>query len=376
MRLRRREVIAGLGGALAAAAVAESANGARPVPTSVAGAASNALAERCAPGLVVALGQDRSAVAVQGFGLANLETATSVEAGSVFRIGSLTKQFTAAAALKLAERGQLELDAPVEGILPAFAGQPAFSLREAMHHTAGLHSADDAGPLPGEGALTQVQLAELIARQPKLFDFDPGTAWLYSNANYIVLGAAIEASTKMPFDAAIHELLLGPLGLRDTAVDRQTEVVRRRVNGYVAEPEGVRPQWTNAPCLDVWQAGGAGAMRSTAGDLVRWHQQLLTGKVVDLRALLEPGRLRNGRVSGSNRFSVDDAHYGDVQYAAGLLVSNTANEPRVVQHYGFISGFSALLETELDRMRTLAVLLNADPGPHLPFRTLRKAAFA
>ena len=70
----------------------------------------------------------------------------------------------------------------------------------------------------------------------------------------------------------------------------------------------------------------------------------------------------------------EDAHYGDVQYAGGLLVP-PPGKPRTIMHYGFIGGFSALLETHLDNNRTLVVLLNADPGPKLPFRDLRRAAF-
>ena len=379
MDINRRSVLAGGGLVLAGASTPVAARrdlvGNSMFSATIGEAAATALAEGAAPGLAVAVAERGKLLLARGFGTANLETSSIVAANSVFRIGSLSKQFTAAAALKLAAAGKLDLDSPVDRLLHAFAGKPAFTLREAMHHTAGLHSNEDGALLYDGKPITQMRLAEAIATQSQLTDFAPGTAWFYSNANYIVLGAAIEAATGMPFDVALANLLFRPLGLASTAVDRAVDVVPHRVSGYTPTDESTPRRWSNAAWLDIWQAGGAGAMRSTLGDLARWHQFLFGSKLVDQSGLLKPGRLRDGRVSGANRFSPEDAHYGDVQYAGGLLVTAAGKSPRMAQHYGFISGFSALLETDLDRMRTLVVLLNCDPGPNLPFRALRKAAF-
>ena len=376
----RRDFIAGSGALLMASGLQ-----ARPVQLAkrhpltqkFAGIARIALAGKAAPGITIALAERGTIIYSAAAGSANLETNAPVSVDSVFRIGSLSKQFTAAAALKLAEQGRLDLDAPVERILPAFRDKPMFSLREAMHHSAGLHSDEEGNGLPTNGPpITQLRLADAIASQIKLLDFDPGTAWLYSNANYIVLGAAIEVATRQPFDAAMRDLLFRPLGLSATAVDRDEQIVPRRVSGYSAL-DGEPPHWANAIFPDIFQAGGAGAIRSTAGDLVRWHQAVLGSEyfaATTREAILAPGRLRDGRLVGDNRFSPEDAHYGDVQYAGGLLVP-PPGKPRTIMHYGFIGGFSALLETHLDSDRTLVVLLNADPGPNLPFRDLRRAAF-
>jgi D-alanyl-D-alanine carboxypeptidase len=85
-----------------------------------------------------------------------------------------------------------------------------------------------------------------------------------------------------------------------------------------------------------------------------------------------PGRLRDGRLSGSNRFSPDDASYGDVQYAMGLLVSPASAAPRSALHYGFINGFAAYLETFIDVGLTTVILCNADMGSNTPFRAVRR----
>lgn len=348
-----------------------------PLTQKFAGTARIALAGKAAPGMTIALAERGAIIYSAAAGSANLETNTPVSLDSVFRIGSLSKQFTAAAALKLAEQGRLDLDAPIERTLPAFRNKPIFSLREAMHHSAGLHSDEEGDGLQTNGQpITQIRLANAIASQTKLLDFQPGTAWLYSNANYIVLGAAIEVATQQPFDAAMRELLFRPLGLSATSVDRDEQIVPHRVSGYSAL-DGGPVQWANAIFPDIFQAGGAGAMRSTAGDLIRWHQAVLGSKyfaATTREAILAPGRLRDGRLVGDNRFSSEDARYGDVQYAGGLLVP-PPGKPRTITHNGFIGGFSALLETHLGSGRTLVVLLNADPGPNLPFRDLRRTAF-
>lgn len=378
--IHRRHFIAGGSSLLVASGLeARPVRFAKPgsLAQEIARIARDGLASGASPGMLIAVAERGVVLHSLSAGRANIETRTPVEPNSVFRIGSLTKQFTAVAALKLAEQGRLDLDAPVERILPAFRGKSPFSLREAMHHSAGLHSDDASGELPRDNApVTQVCLAEAIARQTKLFDFGPGTAWLYNNANYIVLGAAIEAATRQPFDAAMRDLLFRPLGLSATAVDRDEQIVRHRVSGYSAL-DGDTQRWANAIFPHIFQAGGAGAIRSTAADLIRWHQAIFRSEHFAPKtrdAILAPGRLRDGRLAGDNRFSPDDAHYGDVQYAAGLLVP-PPGKPRTIMHYGFIGGFSSLLETHLDSGRTLVALLNADPGPKLPFRDLRKATF-
>jgi D-alanyl-D-alanine carboxypeptidase len=88
--------------------------------------------------------------------------------------------------------------------------------------------------------------------------------------------------------------------------------------------------------------------------------------------MMTPGRLRDGRLSGANRFSPQDASYGEVQYACGLLVSPPSDPQRTIIHYGAIDGFAAVLETYVDLGLTVAILCNGDMGPDLPFRSVRR----
>lgn len=337
----------------------------------------DAVAHGAAPGIQLAVWRRGTPLAAYAAGTANLETGTTASTGSIFRIGSLTKQFAAALAAVLAEQGKLRLDVPASRYLQMFAGKPAFTARELIHHTAGLHSDETGEALAGE--VTQLRLAEAIATQAEPFDFPPGTAWQYSNANYHVLGAIIEQVAGQPLAEVGRTLLFDRLGMARTAFDHSGDIVPGRVAGY-AIGDGDPPRLQNAPCIDVVQAGGAGAMRGTADDLCRWHAALLDGRVLGaagLRAMLAPARLRDGRMASAQRARAEDAAMGATEYGFGLLLDHaTRNGSLIVQHNGFIAGYSAYLATHVPSRLTIACLCNADPNPGLPFRALRRAVFA
>lgn len=375
----RRAILAG-GLAMSARAFAGLPSPGKPssVP-SIEQVAADVIGKNAYPGMAVAVSKDGVVQFNRGFGLANLETRTATTPQTVFRIGSLTKQFTAAAAIKLSAQGKLDLKGPVSAILPAFQTLKPFSTLELMHQTAGLHS--DESDEPGTMAIkprSQVELAVEIARSSKPFDFDPGTAWLYSNANYIVLGAVIEQVCKLPLAQAVKQLVFDPLGLRSTAFDAPDEVVTERASGYAQTGQSARP-YAHAAYLDPSQAGGAGAMRARASELCDWHHRLLGGMLFDkslVELMLKPGTLRDGRPSRANRFLASDAQYGDTDYACGFLVSGPSDPHPSILHYGAINGFCAVLQTYRRKQITFAALCNADIGPDAPFRGIRKAVMA
>ena len=376
MEITRRAMLVAGGGAVAGASASGAQSGSSdPLGRVIELDATRAIAADGCPGVQVAVSTHGHLLS-QGFGLANLETSSSVSARTVFRIGSLTKQFTAAAVIKLASEGKLGVADALSDHLPAFKRVPRLTLLELMNHTAGLHDdSENVSCSAVAGAQkSQLQLAEEIAAQPKPLDFLPGSAWLYSNANYIALGAVIEQVTGQPLRDALSRLIFLPLALANTAIDQPQDVVKGRASGYTPAEAGSQ-RFANADYIEISEAGGAGAMRSTATDLTAWHNALLAGRLFDYQHvafMMAPGRLRDGRLSGANRFSPKDSNYGDVQYACGLLVSSGSNG-RVISHNGFINGFSSVLESYVDRGVTFAVLCNADVNPGLPFRTVRRA---
>ena len=376
-RVSRRAMIVG-GAAVAGSAFGQStAPGLTRTAGQIDAAARQAIADGACPGVQIAAFRNGVLLYAAGIGLANLETMSAVTPKTIFRIGSLTKQFAAAAIIKLASQGKLRVADAAADYLPGLKRLPAMTLLELMNHTAGLHDdAQEGSASPGTAAPpSQVELAERIAGQHKPLDFGSGTAWLYSNSNYIVLGAVIEKVTERTLSDALDALIFRPVGLRDTAIDHGGDVVRYRASGYTAL-EGKARAFANADYIQISEAGGAGAMRSNANDLVKWHHALLSGELFEARWLdlmMIPGRLRDGRLSGANRFSPSDANYGEVQYACGLLVQSGGAHGRVISHNGFINGFAATLESYPDKGATFAVLCNGDVGPALPFRAIRRA---
>lgn len=364
---RRTVVAAGLAASLrpVCARAAEDTDLAKAIATAVDGA----IAQNGCPGAVIAVWRNGKPLFTLVRGKASLAPAIMLQADSVFRIGSLTKQFTAAALVKMASRGMLTLDDPVSRYLPAFARHPRIAICELLTHTAGLHDGVDVLP----GLPSQVDLANAVATQAQVFDFPPGTAWLYSNANYIVAGAVIEAAMKRPLDVVMRDLIFAPLNLRNTTFDHDGDKVENRVSGYTPREAG--KGFVPAVPVPIAQAGGAGAMRSTAYDLCAWHHALFHYRLFDtayVEMMLSPGRLRDGRLAGANRFSAQDAVYGDTQYGLGLLLPPPVRGHMDVLHYGYINGFSACLESWPDLDTSLAVLCNADVNAALPTRVIRR----
>lgn len=310
-------------------------------------------------------------------GSANLESLTAASPRSVFRIGSLTKQITGALLLKLQTEKKLSLTDPAAKYLPFLSRHAACTIKELAQHTAGIHEDQDPPLLSGE--ITQYRLAQALAEQKQFFDFPPGSAWLYSNANYILLGAIIESVTKQTLGQAVEKYLTGKLALAATGYDDLGQVLIGRAAGY-SQTASEKEPFRNAAWIDVAQSGAAGAMRSTAAELVTLAQALLFGTLLtstERAEFLEPSRLRNGKPASSNRFSEQDRAMGDAQYGLGIHLDHTSTRDKslIVHHTGFIAGFSAYMATHMGSQTTVACLCNVDVNPKLPFRDIRRAVF-
>lgn len=310
-------------------------------------------------------------------GFSNLETKTAATPHSIFRIGSLTKQITCAILLKLQTERKLVLTDPAAKYLPFLSRHPTFTIKELAQHTAGIH--EDPEPVSLSGELTQYRLAQAISEQKQVFDFPPGTAWLYSNSNYILLGAIIESVTKLTLGKSVEKYLGEKLSLPSTAYEDLAQVLVGRASGY-SQSESAKEPFQNAAWTDVVQSGAAGAMRSTALELASLHQALLFGTLftsTERAEFLAISLLRNGKPSSSNRFNEQDRVMGDAQYGLGvhLDMSSARDKSMIVHHSGFISGFSAYLATHLGSKTTVSCLCNVDANPKLPFRDIRRAVF-
>ena len=168
----------------------------------------------------------------KGYGMANAELAVPNSPTTMFRIASITKTFTAAAIVMLAERGALRYSDSLSTYLPDFPNGNRITIRHLLLHSSGV-----ANPNYGEIATTRLSLNQLIGQfKNKPLLFEPGTRGQYSNAGYILLAAVIERASGMSYAEFIRRNISAPLGLRSTVPDRQDDVLPNRASGYVPGP--------------------------------------------------------------------------------------------------------------------------------------------
>jgi CubicO group peptidase (beta-lactamase class C family) len=318
-------------------------------------------------GAAVVIAQDQAVVYASGFGLQRLPGGPPVTAETSFRIGSVTKQFTAAAILRLAQRGRLSLSNRLSEYLPAFPSAGDVSLYELITHTSGIRNYTEVGAnplavLPLTRAHTTARWVDHIARQRPLYDFPPGTAWHYSNAGFFLLGAIVEKVYGEPLSVYLRDQFFAPLGMDYTAIDDGSGAAPGQAKGYAHPPWSNR--WFVWPgYISLTNAGGAGALRSSAMDLVKWMQALMSGRVVDASALQEmtsPARLSDGRLASANRVNLDPSDPGG-DYGFGVRIMSFDGHARI-GHAGDIPGFQAALFTYPDDRITIAVVANTPGG--------------
>lgn len=309
------------------------------------------------PGLQVAIFKDGKPLLVKSYGTASLELKTPVTNDGVFLIGSVTKQFTAAALLQLRDEGRLSMDDRLSKYYPDYPRAADITIRQMLHHTSGLHNYTADAPVMAEGAMTRTtdEWVKAFAKMPATQDFEPGAKWDYSNTAYFLLGGIVEKVEGKPLATVLKARFFDPLGMTRTALDDEGEIVPGRVAGYDASAPG---KFRNARLISLTFPGGAGAMRSTASDLARWNAALFGGKVLKSASLAEmttPGKLSNGQLSSTGMPKVDGLR-GEYGYA--LALSDLQGHQKIA-HGGGIPGFnSSLSEFPKDHI-TVAVIANA-----------------
>lgn len=215
----------------------------------------------------------------KGFGWANAEWKVPNTPATKFRIGSVTKQFTAMLIMQLVEEGKLRLDGTIGDYLPDYPAGPgrAITVHQLLTHTSGLHNYTAIPRFFPEWSRLPQSPAALLAMFDSLpLDFAPGTSWRYSNSGYLVLGAIIERVGGKPYDVALRTRILDPLGLKDTGYDWNTPVIPNRAEGYTRGFDGDE----HANYIDMSTPYSAGGMFSTVEDLYRWDQALAARKLL------------------------------------------------------------------------------------------------
>jgi D-alanyl-D-alanine carboxypeptidase len=342
------------------------------------------IANRITPGLELGVMQAGKLIYNRAFGCSNIETDTLTIPRAIFRIGSLTKQFTAAAVVLLSEGGRLGIDSALANFLPQFPRADEITLRQMLTHTSGLGDFADTDD-SAEFMLTEradydaKTLLAAMRRTSPLFVSPPGMTWSYSNTAYVLLGLVIEKVTGAPFGAYFEDRLFKPAGLENTAVDDAAAVVAGRASGYDRQ-ERAATGFENASFISMTLPGAAGSMRSTAADLCRWHHTLLGGSLLraeSLKEMLSPVRLKDGTLPAVTLSPVPTVQPNEMSYGFGLGIGRFKGR-RFVSHPGNINGFTCELRGFPAEQISIACLVNCDlwgiPSSYSELEALRDMA--
>ncbi len=295
-------------------------------------------------GLSVAVARGDRILVDRGAGIADLEWNAPADANRIFRIGSVTKQFTAAAIMKLAEQGKLGLDDPLAKYVPDLetAGHTV-TIRQLLNQTSGIpnYTAQPGFAKAMQFDVSEQEVLKLVAGVR--FDFDPGTSWRYSNTNYFLLGMIVEKVSGRRYVDFMEDEFFTPLGLTHTRYGDMRDIIPRRAQGYDYDP-ATRSVLNSVPISMNWP-GGAGGLVSTAGDLIRWQIALTGGRAVSPASFAQ--------MIGSTADTGDGVN----RYGFGLMV-NEANGQRKIWHNGGINGFNSILMWLPDEGLAVAVISN------------------
>lgn len=302
-----------------------------------------------AAGITIGVVRGRDTLVLRGYGKADLELDVPTPDRAVYEIGSVTKQFTAAAILQLVAQHKMSLDDPVTKYFPTYPMHGyTLTVRRLMDHTSGIRGYTEIPEFNAIMArsLPRDSVVAMFSARP--FDFPPGDAMAYSNSAYFLLGLIIEKVSGQTYEQYLRQHLFEPAGMHDTRYCSNSAVVPRRAHGYDFQNDTLRL----AAYIDMVWPYSAGALCSTAGDLIAWLQALHGGRLLDAASyheMITPGTLNDGT---------------PIRYAKGLALDSVDGHRRV-SHGGGIPGFLTQLSYFPDDSMIVAVLVNT-AGPVSP----------
>lgn len=284
----------------------------------------------------VLVARDGNILLSKGYGDADVEWEIPNAPTTKFRIGSMTKQFTATSILLLEERGKLKVEDPVKKYMPdAPAAWDKVTIQSLLTHTSGIPSFTSFPDYHATEAIPTTP-EQLVARfRDKPLEFQPGEKWEYSNSGYVLLGYLIEKISGQSYKDFLEENIFKPVGMRDSGYDSNQAIVPRRASGYSPGAKGP----ANAGYIDMTIPFSAGALYSTTEDLLRWETALFGGNVLSAASLTKM----------TTAFKSD--------YGFGLMI-HTVNGRKEVEHGGGFEGFNTEMQYFPEEKLAIIVLGN------------------
>lgn len=293
------------------------------------------------PGLILKIIRDSKTIKTAAYGLANLELNLPAKPETVFEIGSITKQFTAAGILLLAQEGKLSVDDKISTRLretpEAWAN---VTIRHLLTHTSGIKNYTGLSGYELRRHLTQQQFIQSIGKEP--MEFQPGDSWKYCNTGFSLLGYIIENVSGKSYWDFMSERVFQPLGMTATTNRLPSVIIPNRAAGY----EQTNRVWINRDS-DLTDVFSAGAIASTAGDLAKWNAALDGDRILNAASkeqMWTPAKLNDGKT---------------VKYGFGWHL-DTVEGHKNIGHSGTTSGFSASIQRFPDDRLAIIILTNTD----------------
>ena len=275
------------------------------------------------PGVSIIVTQNKKILFRKSYGLANLEWGTPLQPDHVFRLGSITKQFTAVAILKLFEQKQLDLQEDITAFFPNYPTHGYhISIEHLLTHSSGIKSYTNV-PEWRDLFRTDFEAEKMIEKFSYFpMEFSPGSKFNYNNSSYFILGAIIEKVSGQTYEKYIAENIFKPLGMNNSFYDMADKIIPQRVAGYKLTPEGFR----NADYISMTQPYAGGSLAGNVDDLAIWDASLYTEKLLKqetLQLAWTPYTLTNGETT---------------RYGYGWAIAEFQGT-RIIKHSGGINGF-------------------------------------
>jgi CubicO group peptidase (beta-lactamase class C family)/uncharacterized pyridoxamine 5'-phosphate oxidase family protein len=302
--------------------------------------------------LAVIVAKDGEILYRKAFGFANLEDSVPATVDTKFRIGSITKQFTAAAILKLQEEGLLSVDDKLSKFIPDYPRGDEVTVYHLLGHTSGIHSHTSKPEFfkTLDEEVSPEEMVEFFKNDE--YDFNPGEKWLYNNSGYFLLGYIVEKVSGKTLGDYLRDEFFEPLGMNNTGIHSWKLNLENEAIGY--SYEGNKAQI--AKKWDMSQAGGAGALYSTLDDLYRWNEAIFNEKALNaesIKAAFTPIKLNNG----------SDANAMGAKYGFGWMFTELRGLKEIA-HSGGFDGFNAYLTLFPEENFTVVALTNCLPPPN------------
>ncbi|MCP2027928.1 CubicO group peptidase (beta-lactamase class C family) [Flavobacterium sp. HSC-32F16] len=287
----------------------------------------------------------------KGFGQANMEWNIPNQPDTKFRLGSISKQFTAFLIVKLAEEGKLKLDVPITTYLPDYPKENGdkITIHNLLTHTSGITNYTSAPNFLKDKAKNPYTPAEFVKTFDKLpLDFKPGEKFSYSNSGYFLLGYIIEKITGKTYEQYLQETIFTPLKMVNSGYDHSDVILKNRAAGY--EKQG--KNFVNSSFIDMSIPYAAGSLYSTVEDLYLWDQSLYTTKLLSEKSM-------------ESLFKPYIKSWGEESYGYGWSVEDVTIEGKgklkIIKHGGGINGFNTII-SRIPADKNLVVLLNNTGG--------------